>query len=279
MTFQDARKISIVDWLSKQGIEPINKYPAWYWYHAPYRHDNKPSFKVCRKTNRWIDVAFDQGGSIVDLVMLMQNVSARDALSLLENEIGRVPFFSQGDFSGEKIINIKKIKRLENRILINYLNQRCISHSTGLKFLNEAYYTVENKPGKQYFALAFANDAGGYELRNSYWKGCSSKEITTIPGNELTVNVFEGFFDFLAAYEYHSPVKHLNRTIVLNSTANINRAIKALEGAERINLYLDNDRTGEKASSAILEKYPIARRRNYIYQNHEDFAEFWANQK
>jgi len=62
------------------------------------------------------------------------------------------------------------------------------------------YYTYN---GKSYFALAFANESGGYELRNRYYKGCyGHKDISLIPGRNTaskSVAVFEGFMDFLSA--------------------------------------------------------------------------------
>ena len=268
-----AKQTSIIDFLAKYNHLPSKTYGDFYWYKAPYRKDENPSFKVKASSNQWFDVALGSGGNIIDLVILMFNVNIAEAYRILGNSGAKSFSFSvQKPHNG---IIVKHVQPIQNNILIEYLAKRKISHSTALKFLKEAYYTAENKPGKQYFALAFANDAGGYELRNSYWKGCSSKDITTIPGGEGAVNVFEGFFDFLAAYQYHSPIKKMNKTIVLNSTANVNRAIKAMEGAQRINLYLDNDAPGDEAAESIINYYPFAKKRNYIYQSSKDFAEFW----
>lgn len=60
------------------------------------------------------------------------------------------------------------------------------------------YYRIGGKP---YFALAFKNDSGGYELRNPRFKGSTSKDITHIRQKgepRDTCFVFEGFMDFLS---------------------------------------------------------------------------------
>ena len=59
--------------------------------------------------------------------------------------------------------------------------------------VQEMYYRIGGKP---YFALAFRNDSGGYELRNPRFKGSTSKDITHIrqqgePREKCLV--FEGF--------------------------------------------------------------------------------------
>jgi hypothetical protein len=104
----------------------------------------------------------------------------------------------------EAKIEIMTTKPLTNRLLIRYLNERGIAAVTARPFVKEARYTVNgsyNQRGKPFFALAFPNNAGGYELRNKYFKGASSKDISLVQasgsGNDMAI--FEGFMDFLSA--------------------------------------------------------------------------------
>ena len=56
-----------------------------------------------------------------------------------------------------------------------------------------------------YQALAFANDAGGYEVRNARFKGSlGHKDITSLalPGSQRAA-VFEGVFDFLSVLAHY----------------------------------------------------------------------------
>ena len=55
---------------------------------------------------------------------------------------------------------------------------------------------------KPYFAIGFPNMAGGYEVRNRYFKGCvAPKDITHIRqqgGQRCMCYLFEGFMDYLS---------------------------------------------------------------------------------
>ena len=67
-------------------------------------------------------------------------------------------------------------------------------------FCREVHYELRQR---RYFALAFGNVAGGYEVRNPYYKGCiRCKDISVIRHShseaQNRVCVFEGFMDFLS---------------------------------------------------------------------------------
>ena len=69
---------------------------------------------------------------------------------------------------------------LQNKALIQYLEQRAIPADVARPYLQEAYYTVAGRD-RTYFALAFPNQTGGYELRNPYFQGVAgSKDISLI---------------------------------------------------------------------------------------------------
>ena len=58
----------------------------------------------------------------------------------------------------------------------------CRKSPTFFLFLWEISYKISDKT---FFALGFANDAGGWELRNPYFKGCMApKPISTIKGKD-----------------------------------------------------------------------------------------------
>jgi hypothetical protein len=172
-------------------------------------------------------------------------------------------------------IKIKHIQKLQTAALIQYLEQRKIPFSIACGYLKEAYYYAKNKT---FFALALKNDLGGYELRNKYFKGSNSpKEITTISGStgNNSVNVFEGFMDFLSALVYYKINKPNCSTIILNSVSQLGKVFNLLSGFEHINLYLDNDRAGKEDTKRIQDKYPKAvNRSKIIYPGYKDFNEF-----
>ncbi len=114
---------------------------------------------------------------------------------------------------------------LQNRALVQYLASRQISKAKAVNYVQEAYYQVN---GKQYFALAFKNDKGGFELRNKYFKGSSSpKAITTIPGSRKAVSIFEGFIRYVdLLLEFYQVRKPAGTCIILNSVSNLDAVLE-----------------------------------------------------
>ena len=65
---------------------------------------------------------------------------------------------------------------------------------------NELHY---DSNGKHYFGIGFPNSAGGYEIRNPFFKGCiAPKNISVFYANEpkKICFLFEGFMDFFVFY-------------------------------------------------------------------------------
>ena len=191
MTYKEANNISIKDYLNSLGIQPVTEKGSYGMYRSPLREDNTPSFKVDYNANLWCDYGTGEGGTLIDLVMKQNGCNAYGAICRLEQ--GDTTSFS---FHGKDLperdtkrqaaspIEIRRIQPLQNPALMRYLQ--------------EMYYRIGGKP---YFALAFKNDSGGYELRNPRFKGSTSKDITHIRQKgepRDTCFVFEGFLDFLS---------------------------------------------------------------------------------
>ncbi|MGD9930045.1 MAG: toprim domain-containing protein [Mangrovibacterium sp.] len=275
MNCNQAKQIKIVDFLTNQGIEPTRIYGENAWYKSPIRDEKKPSFKVNLLKNSWFDLGTGTGGNILDLVMIMNSTGLTGALMILSKpELSRHSFsFSEKQKENTHKLEIKHLQPLQNMALVQYLEKRGISAKIAAMYVMEAYYKVKDK---QYFALAFRNDKGGYELRNEYYKGGNSpKYVTTIPGNNSSVNIFEGFMDFLSAMVYYRTPKPANKTIILNSVSNLPFIEHLIIQTPRINLYLDNDEAGTETTEKIQALNPNTI--NYskiLYPDWKDFNEF-----
>ena len=71
-----------------------------------------------------------------------------------------------------------EILPLSSSALLAYLQERGINPALAKRECREARFTHN---GKRYFAIAFPNISGGYEIRNRYCKGCiAPKEISHI---------------------------------------------------------------------------------------------------
>lgn len=279
MNCYTAKKISIIGYLASLGIRPNNLKNGSAWYCSPFRQETKPSFKVDRQNNIWYDFGTGTGGNILDLVMQLNGTGITGALLLLQKpELSKQTFSFSEQQNSDSSIKIKHLQPLQNRALVQYLASRQISKAKADNYVQEAYYQVN---GKQYYSLAFKNDKGGYELRNKYFKGSSSpKAITTIPGSRKAVSIFEGVFDMLSALEFYQVRKPAGTCIVLNSVSNLDAILNNLTDYQKINLYLDNDKTGTQAAQKIKKIHSrVTDFSKIIYQDHKDMNELLMQTK
>ena len=150
---------------------------------------------------------------------------------------------------------------LQSPGLYAYLYHRKINIGIAKRFLQEARYSFKEGDGYLY-ALAYPNDKGGYELRSSRYKGCTTpKSITThfyVEGVSLII--FEGFTDMLSFATLCGEVRH--SYIILNSIVNVDAAIESIRNSRtrfgNILLALDNDKGGNEATAKILAAFPDA---------------------
>ncbi|MDM8255668.1 toprim domain-containing protein, partial [Phocaeicola barnesiae] len=176
-----------------------------------------------------------------------------------------------------------EIVPLSSPVLLAYLQERGINPVLAKKECKEARFTHN---GKRYFAIAFPNMSGGYEIRNRYFKGCiAPKDITHILQQEPknTCFVFEGFMDYLSfltlRLESCPQYPDFDRQdyMVLNSVTNVSKALYPLGSYERIHCFLDNDRAGMEALQQIRKEYDSTRHiwdASQIYCGCKDLNEY-----
>ena len=151
----------------------------------------------------------------------------------------------------------------------------------------ELHFTNNGRP---FFAIGFPNMAGGYEVRNSFFKGSIvPKDITHIrqqgePREKCLV--FEGFMDYLSFLTLRMKncltMPDLDRQdyVILNSTVNVPKAIDVLYPYERIHCMLDNDKAGYEATRAIELEYSY-RVRDFSgnYRGYSDLNDYLCGRK
>ena len=247
MNSEQAKQIKIEEYLGRIGIIPTKQNGSNLWYKSPFRNENEPSFKVNRNINQWHDFGSGDKGNIIDLAMkLHQTDSVSEALRTIEQAVPN-PQNHSFSFRQQEVLNEMsniKIKPLTHPALIQLLNQRKISFELAREYCKEVHYTLK---GKSYFAIAFPNDKGGYETLNPYFKGCfPPKEITTFDKKTPAVHLFEGFMDYLSLLTMQAKQADIS-AIVLNSVANLEKAIPFLSKHTQIKAFLDNDEGGKRA--------------------------------
>ncbi len=177
---------------------------------------------------------------------------------------------------GETAIKIIAAKKpITDLILCSYLRKRKIDKSIANKYCDEVTFKINDKE-REFRALGFKNNAGGYELRNEFFKGSSSpKYISYFDNNEPDkIKVFEGFFDFLS-YETlnQNPEHELTNFLVLNSLAFFERSLSLMEKHESIHLYLDNDTAGRKCTSVAEKRSIKFKDESKLYKGSKDINE------
>lgn len=248
----------------------------------------------CRKAVRR-SVPSLRAGKGGNIIALAQELYASDSLPYLLERIAEqaprvrpVSFsFGKQDSFGPSFQQLE-IVPLSSPALLSYLQGRGINLELAKRECSEARYTHN---GKRYFAIAFPNGSGGFEVRNPYFKGCiAPKEISHIrqSGKARTAcYVFEGFMDYLSFLTLRQescpnyPELDGQDYIVLNSVSNVNKALYPLGNYERIHCFFDNDHAGMEALRQIRMEYGrdrYIRDASQIYSGCKDLNEYLQKQ-
>jgi DNA primase len=290
MTLHEIKQISIQQYLTGLGIYPARDHSHYGMYHSPFREDHSASMKVDYSKNLWIDYGTSEGGTLIDLVMKMEHFSLHEAISMLEQKYSRTDIgmyqsnnIPAGNFSfhwekaeskiktPEPSITIQNVQPVSNPALIDYLNGRRINIDIARIHCQEVHYSVNDKP---YFAVGFQNDKGGYELRSKYFKGCTSKDITSVKRNKNHCVLFEGFMDFLSFLTIQKQQNAPVDVIVLNSLKNLLKLKSSLTAYNGICTFFDNDQTGKKATQEIQSICNNVHDLSYFYSGCKDLNEY-----
>ncbi len=255
MTIKEANAIDMVSYLSEKGFEPAKSKGINYWYYSPFRQESEPSFKVNRRRNQWYDFGEGQGANLLDFILRFESVSISEALKRLKQYKHLSSPSVDNEHADTPFIEILSVHTISSLALTLYYQSRRIATDIAAQYLEEVRYKIG---GRNYYALGFKNDAGGYELRARYFKGSSHPKSATLIKNQAdALAVFEGFFDFLSYLTiYQNQPGPLRDFLVLNSTSFFEKQLPIMQTYERVHLYLDNDKTGIKYTTLALEKSP-----------------------
>ena len=267
MNIQEIKTIKLQDFLASLGYTPTKQQGNKLWYLSPFRQESHASFKVNTDRNQWYDFGIGKGGNIIDLAELLYKSSdvsylirkiASDALHCMPTSSASFADIKAGQ--RRNYFENLQVHPLSHPALIRYLNDRCIDIEVATSVCKELHY---DSNGKHYFGIGFPNIAGGYELRNPFFKGCiAPKDITHFYADESkkTCFLFEGFIDFLSfmtlrriqnpQYNGLSNQDYL----ILNSVTNIHKALKCLSVYNNILCFLDNDEAGRNAYKQLSEE-------------------------
>ena len=273
MEIQNIKQISITDYLQQQGYAPARVQGIHYWYYSPLRNERTPSFKVNTERNQWYDFGSGEHGDIIDLVCALHRCTISEAIRLLSG--AKQVAHQEFSFGGERKISERKLEilsaqPLSNPYLLRYLAARAIPLPVASAYCSEVLF---QNMKRTYYAIGFANDALGWEIRNMYFKGCiAPKAITTIKRESDRLQIFEGFMDFLSLQTLH-PSSTCD-AIVLNSLALLPRIQEKIKGYKQVESFLDNDDAGRKSFEVLKQFYPQIIDGSVRYRTYKDLNEW-----
>ncbi|WP_314817057.1 toprim domain-containing protein [Hoylesella nanceiensis] len=277
MEIQHIKQIAITDYLQQQGYAPARVQGIHYWYYSPLRNESTPSFKVNTERNQWYDFGSGEHGDIIDLVCALHRCTISETIRLLSG--AKQVAHQEFSFGGERKISERKLKilsaqPLSNPYLLHYLAARAIPLPVASAYCSEVLFQNMNRT---YYAIGFANDALGWEIRNMYFKGCiAPKAITTIKRGTDCLQIFEGFMDFLS-WQVLNPSSSFD-AIVLNSLALLPRIKEQIASYREVESFLDNDDAGHKSFAVLKQVFPQIVDGATRYPEHKDLNEWLVAQ-
>ena len=294
MNCEQANQIDLVDYLFSLGYQPQKISRNDHWYLSPLREEKEASFKVNRNKNVWYDHGLGKGGDLIQFAMYFFNCDVSEALQKissfhpqknLTNSSTKILLHrhqslgvNRIDDTAETAIKITAVKQLiTDFFLCCYLKKRKINQSIANRYCSEVSLELNNKI---YKAIGFKNAAGGYELRNEFFKGSSSPKYVSYFNwkNAKSITVFEGFFDFLSYQTIHqNQNQELTNFLVLNSLAFFERSLLLMEKHNKIHLYLDHDEAGRKCTRLAQKRSEKFHDESKLYKDYKDLNEWLMN--
>ena len=262
------QSISIVEIMAHMGKNLYNKKGLYY---SPFRDESTPSFHIDVATNRWYDFGTSEGGGLFEFVCRIAGITRGEVYDWLASFRSMIP---ESEYK-EVIEKAKKVKPsriivdssshdFTRRKLVEYAQSRAVTKEILERYCEEVLYHIDVYPQKQYFAIGFKNNDGGYVLRSSLTKKCTSSAMTTLdPQGNLTqkvagdkVLVFEGFMDFLSWISSVKQETPQYDCCILNSVSNIEKALPWITAHKNIAAFMDNDEAGRSTLQKIIENVP-----------------------
>ena len=260
MEIDAMRQIPLADFLTRLGHEPVRRSGNELWYRAPYRNERTPSFRVNVVKQLWYDFGTGKGGDIFtlagefiqsgDFMEQVKFIAETANMPMPVPEVSRPTFLpkpSEPAFEGVEAVPLLRSP------LTDYLAERGIPYGIASRYCSRLNYGV---CGKRYFAVGFPNVAGGHEVRSRFFKGCvppKDVSLVKVEGSPSDVcSVFEGFMDFLSAATLELET---GDCLVLNSVANVEKAMRYLDDYGHIDCYLDRDEAGQRTLETLKEHY------------------------
>lgn len=301
MNIEQARNLSLESFIKQLGYQEVTKGNSREaWFKSPLRDEKTASFKVDRRTNKYIDFGGEsRQKDIIDFVKEYGerkgwgSLNTSEALKRIASIAGEAPRLARprqerdltykekaSGSSTADSFRIDHIGPLHAKKLIDYLRERKLPVTAAKDYVQQIHYT-HMPTNRQYYGLTWKNEAGGQEVRNPFFKtvignkGMSVIDVKhpkTVPGTAI----FEGMTDYLS-YLKLARQEVMARAIVMNGTGMYERVVKLVGeggGNEPVKGYLQNDKGGLEAAAKLKAGIPRLQLQNSIYSAYTDVNDY-----
>ena len=306
MNTDEAKAISINDFLQRQGYSVAKITAKEYRYLSPFRTEKTPSFHVTIDGRAWKDFGDGRGGNIIDLAFRLatnlplparlDGAQLKTALAFIQTVVG------SADHSLSQIRQYQSLPVTKEPAYIVlehhpfsvygrgsfltkaslYLGTRGINAERFAPYLEDVVYTGED--GKKRYGFGMPNISGGYELRrHGDWMktAVGHKDVTIFKATKEAApwHCFYSLIDFGTFLTIDKPPIGTYHYLIINSDSLVDKAIGYLDSmpASYMIQYPHMDESGQRAYHKLLHFLANQEwgrgERSELYQGFKDWTE------
>lgn len=267
----NVKNIPISAYLQQRGYMPTKENETDAQFKSPLREGkNRNSLHVDKKINCWFDFGSRQGGSIIDLVTALDDVTNLEAIQILRD--GNITPHRPTIIPDKQTLPFIPCGYL-HRKQKEYIESRGIY---GTALYKDLFQTIRRG---NYYGLGWQDINGKWHYRSGDIKLSESGATYSIINNgSQNVLVFEGVFTALSFLTIY-PAYIGWDVIILNSVINTNKAINALRDYDRIVSLCDNDEAGIQASLSIKAEIAQTEIYNQLCDPYNDWNDYLMAKK
>ena len=270
LSLDQINRIDLVDYLATLGIQPKKRKAHFYYYCSPLpgHPASRPTFIVNRRLNRWRETTTRQTGRLSDLAINLYDCTIGELTAHLRSALPPVSRNqSKTSLIGQPNIIVEQTQSIRSAFLLQYLWERRISADVARRYCLEAWYSRENK---LYHALAFRNDAGGFELFDRYRQyRVPAAGPTLLAHHSRNVAVFRHVLDMLSfATIFPGPAGEYPDFLVCNAPVPFQAIRQIIEPYSTAHLFLPHDDTGILFSSLATKSLPACKDHRSLYDGY-----------
>lgn len=277
-------QVSITGLLAKLGHQPAHNSRRGLMYRDVLHEDTKkPSLCVNDNLGVWYDHKTGKGGNVIDFgLAFWPGLDIRDVCGKLYEVMQQGPPAADSKQSRRKrrktliqpYYRVDRICELGTTPSIRQFLERRGIWEEAQGILQEVHYhSVHAKlHPQQFFAAGHKTDAGSWQVRNKYFKGClGNKGLTLLTGDPRRLCVFKDIFDYLSWKHDHPGLD--DSALMINSYGQLPAAIKAAMRYPHLTVYFDHSPEGHQSLRQFISELPYATNGTSAFHGHHDYNE------